>query len=137
MGKVNNTEDYAATLRTFDKVGIRNPVIRCASGEESLDYLFQRGNYAPPAAAPRPGVILLDLNMPGTDGYDVLNEIKKDKDLRMIPVVILTTSSNDEDVRRCYTAGASSYIQKPVDLDGFIQAMGRFKQYLFETAFLP
>ncbi len=82
-------------------------------------------------------MILLDLNLPGTDGREVLAEIKADPQLKQIPVIVLTTSSDDRDVRACYQAGASSYIQKPVDLDGFMQAIERLNEYWFEVVILP
>ena len=84
-----------------------------------MDYLFRRGEYADPARSPRPGLILLDLNLPGTDGREVLAAIKDEDALKTIPVIILTTSNAEEDVRSCYFDGASSYIQKPVDLPRF------------------
>lgn len=133
----DNGEDYETVLRAFKKVGISNPITRCEDGDEALDYLFRRGRYADAASSPQPGVILLDLNMPGTDGFEVLDEIKRDDELRKIPVVILTTSSSELDIDKSYRAGASSYIQKPVDLEGFIAAIRRFKEYWFDTAFLP
>ncbi len=133
----DNGEDYEVTRRALHKVGLSNPVLRCEDGDEALDYLFRRGRYTLPESSPRPGVILLDLNMPGTDGFEVLSEIKQDKELRRIPVVVLTTSSNPFDVQRSYDGGASSYIQKPVDLNGFIAAIRRFKEYWFETVFIP
>jgi CheY-like chemotaxis protein len=82
-------------------------------------------------------VVLLDLNLPGTDGREVLNEIKSHPDLRQIPVIVLTTSSDDRDVSACYKAGANSYVQKPVDLDGFMRAIERLNDYWFEVVILP
>jgi two-component system response regulator len=82
-------------------------------------------------------LILLDLNLPGTDGREVLEEIKNDPKLRTIPVIVLTTSSDGEDIEKCYRAGANSYIQKPVDLDGFFAAIQRLKNFWFEVALLP
>jgi CheY-like chemotaxis protein len=116
---------------------LRNPIFRCSDGDEALDFLHRRGAYADPARSPRPGVILLDLNLPGTDGREVLAEIKADPSLKQIPVVVLTTSRDDRDVDACYRAGASSYIQKPVDLDGFIRAIERLNGYWFEVVILP
>ena len=82
-------------------------------------------------------MILLDLNLPGTDGREVLDEIKKDADLRSIPVIVLTTSSDSRDIEACYAAGANSYVQKPVDLAGFVTAVERLKDYWFEIVILP
>ena len=130
----DSPEDFETTERAFRKSGLKNPIIRCSDGDEALELLFRRGRFAD---APRPGVILLDLNLPGTDGRDVLAEIKADPALKQIPVIVLTTSSDDRDVEACYKAGASSYIQKPVDLDGFMQAIERLNDYWFEVVILP
>jgi two-component system, response regulator len=133
----DSPEDFETTQRAFRKSGLRNPIFRCSDGEEALDFLFRRGQYADPEKAPRPGVILLDLNLPGTDGREVLAEIKADPSLKQIPVVVLTTSSDERDVESCYSAGASSYIQKPVNLDGFMRAIERLNDYWFEVVILP
>jgi CheY-like chemotaxis protein len=133
----DSPEDFETTERAFRKSGLRNPIVRCADGDEALDYLFRRGAYTDPEKTPRPGVILLDLNLPGTDGREVLTELKADPILKQIPVVVLTTSKDERDVDACYKAGASSYIQKPVDLDGFIKAIERLNGYWFEVVILP
>lgn len=133
----DSPEDFETTERAFRRSGLRNPIFRCSDGDEALDYLHRRGPYADPAKSPRPGVILLDLNLPGTDGREVLSEIKADPSLKQIPVVVLTTSRDERDVDACYKAGASSYIQKPVDLDGFIKAIERLNGYWFEVVILP
>jgi CheY-like chemotaxis protein len=133
----DSDEDYFATVRAFKKSGLGNPVYRCESGDDALDYLFRQGEYADPEISPRPGVILLDLNLPGTDGREVLQEIKKDKLLKKLPVIVLTTSDDSNDIERCYTEGANSYIQKPVDLDRFIEAIKSLKDYWFEIVILP
>ncbi len=133
----DSPEDFETTQRAFRRSGLRNPIIRCADGDEALDFLYRRGGYADPDKAPRPGVILLDLNLPGTDGREVLSEIKADPVLKQIPVIVLTTSSDERDVNACYRAGASSYIQKPVDLEGFMKAIERLNDYWFEVVILP
>lgn len=114
-----------------------NPVRRCEDGEEALDYLYQRNRYSDADKSPRPGLILLDLNLPGTDGREVLEEIKQKPELKTIPVIILTTSSHDKDIDNCYMAGANSYIQKPVDLQGFFEAVQRLNDFWFEVVILP
>src|SRR5439155_26686313 len=91
----DSAEDYQTTLRIFKKINLVNPVHRCAQGEDALDYLYRRGDYADPAVSPRPAIILLDLNLPGLDGRDVLVRIKNDPQLKGIPVVVLTTSSDN------------------------------------------
>jgi CheY-like chemotaxis protein len=133
----DSPEDFEATLRAFQRAGLKNPVRRCEDGDDALDYLFRRGRYADPEEAPRPGVILLDLNLPGTDGRQVLSEIKAADHLKEIPVIVLTTSSDERDINACYRAGANSYIQKPVDLEGFVQAIERLNGYWFEVVILP
>lgn len=133
----DSPEDFEATLRAFQKSGLKNTLLRCEDGDEALDYLHRRGKYADPAQSPRPGVILLDLNLPGTDGRQVLSEVKNSEHLRDIPVVVLTTSADERDITACYRAGANSYIQKPVDIDGFMKAIERLNGYWFEVVILP
>jgi two-component system, response regulator len=133
----DSPEEYEATVRALKKAGLANPIVRCEDGDEALDYLFRRGRYADPAAAPRPGIVLLDLNLPGTDGREVLAAVKADDDLRSIPVVVLTTSTDERDIERCYQAGANSYVKKPVDLGGFMTAVQRLRDYWFEVVILP
>ena len=119
----DSPEDFEATIRVLRRSGLANPIFRCSDGERALDFLFQRGEYSDPAlGAPCPVWSLLDLNLPGTDGRDVLIEIKKNDRLKLIPVVVLTTSSDERDIERCYEAGANSYVKKPVDLGGFVSA---------------
>ncbi|HKH49986.1 MAG TPA: response regulator [Thermoanaerobaculia bacterium] len=133
----DSPEDYEATVRAFQRAGLKNVIIRCEDGDSALDYLYRRGAYADPGNSPRPGVILLDLNLPGTDGREVLHEVKSDEVLCRIPVIVLTTSMDERDVEACYQAGANSYIQKPVDMDGFIRAIERLNGYWFEVVVLP
>lgn len=133
----DSPEDYEAMMRAFKKAGLRNPTARCEDGDEALDYLYQRGAYAAPGTARRPALILLDLNLPGTDGREVLEIIKSDTALRSIPVVVLTTSRDPVDIEKCYTYGANSFIQKPVDVPGFVTALERLSDYWFEIVILP
>ena len=130
-------EDAEATLRAFKKAGMANPIYHCQDGDEALDYLYQRGKFADPGTAPRPGMILLDLNMPGTDGREVLSEIKADGELRQIPVIVLTTSADERDIQSCYRDGANSYIQKPVDMKGFLESIQRLVDYWYHIVLLP
>ncbi|MCP4409423.1 MAG: response regulator [Gammaproteobacteria bacterium] len=133
----DNNEDYEATKRAFRKAGLRNSLYRCEDGDEALDYLHRRGKYAAAETSPRPGIILLDLNLPGTDGREVLRGIKSDKRLLTIPVIVLTTSDDELDIQKCYEEGANSYMHKPVDLEGFFSAIRRMKDYWFEVVILP
>jgi CheY-like chemotaxis protein len=133
----DSPEDRTATLRAFKKAGMTNPIYSCVNGDDALDFLHRRGQYADPTMAPRPGVILLDLNMPGTDGREVLLEIKQHDSLKTIPVIVLTTSSDARDIDGCYQAGANSYVTKPVDLPGFLVAVQRLKDWWFDAVVLP
>jgi len=133
----DSPEDCHAMMRAFQKAGLLNPIIRCEDGDEAIEYLFCRGRYAPPAEAPIPGIILLDLNLPGTDGHEVLTTLKSNGRLKKIPVIVLTTSCEKNDIDRCYQAGASSYICKPLDLSGLMNAIQRLKEYWFEIAVIP
>lgn len=126
----DSEDDYDATKRAFSKANLRNPIHRAASGEEALKYLQQ-------GEACHPGIILLDLNMPGLDGRQTLKLIKQNPALKQIPVVVLTTSDDERDVKGCYELGANTYIQKPVDFDGLIAAIKQLKEYWFEFALLP
>lgn len=133
----DNDDDFFATVRAFKKAELINPVQRCTNGDQALDYLFQRGEFSNPDKAPRPGIVLLDLNLPGTDGRQVLRVVKADSSLKKIPIIVLTTSRARQDIEKCYADGANSYIQKPVNLEGFVQAIARLKEYWLEVALLP
>jgi two-component system, response regulator len=133
----DSNEDYEATQRAFKKAGLMNAIYRCIDGDEVLDYLHRRGRYTTPEASPRPGIILLDLNLPGTDGREVLQEIKRDETLKSIPVIVLTTSDDEHDIRECYAHGANSYIHKPVNMAGFFAAIQMLSGYWFEVVILP
>jgi CheY-like chemotaxis protein len=120
------------TRRALKASRLANDLRFVEDGEELMDYLYRRGKYAEPGSAPRPGLILLDLNLPRKDGREALEEIKKDPDLRHIPVVILTTSNAEEDVIRTYSLGASSYIRKPVNMTSLVDIMTTLGHYWFE-----
>ena len=107
------------------------------NGEELLDYLMRRNRYSQPGLAPRPGLILLDLNMPRKDGREALREIKADAELRRIPVVVFTTSKADTDIGRLYDLGANSFISKPIQFDALVSVMRILGQYWFQTVELP
>ena len=107
------------------------------NGEELVEYLQRRGKFAPLMDQARPGLILLDLNMPKKDGREALKEIKADPDLRKIPVVVLTTSRADTDIGRVYDLGANSFISKPVSFDSLVDVMKTLCRYWFEIVELP
>jgi CheY-like chemotaxis protein len=112
--------------------------IHCVeNGEELLDYLMRRGKYQATSPAPRPGLILLDLNMPKKDGREALRQIKADPSLKRIPVVVLTTSKADTDVASLYDLGANSFVSKPVRFDALVDVFRILGQYWFQTVQLP
>lgn len=133
----DNYDDYDATMRSFRVAHLDNPTQWCRSGRDALDYLRREGQYADQARSEAPGLILLDQNMPGLDGQAVLAIAKQDPTLKRIPIIILTTSADERDVRQCYELGASTYIQKPVNFDGLITVVSRIKNYWFGIALLP
>lgn len=108
-----------------------------ADGQEMMDYLKRRGKYESPASSPRPGLILLDLRMPHKNGWETLEEIKSDPDLRGIPVVVMSWSKADVDVRQSYDRGASSHIAKPETFEEQVQLLGSLSKYWLETVELP
>jgi two-component system response regulator len=133
----DNEDDYEATIRAFKRANLHNPVVWCRSGRDALDCLKQEGAFKNSANGARPGIVLLDLNMPGLDGRKTLQLVKQDESLKRIPVIILTTSADERDIQSCYQMGANTYVQKPVTFDGLIEATKRLKSYWFEIALLP
>lgn len=133
----DSDDDFFATMRAFKTVSLVNSVRRCTSGDQALDYLLQRGEFSTPGTASRPGIILLDLNLPGTDGQELLRTIKANQDLLKIPVIVLTTSGTQKEIEQCYAAGANSYIQKPLDLTGFIHEITRLCEDWLKVSISP
>lgn len=133
----DSDEDFEAFGRFIRKSAISNPVYRCIDGEDALDFLYRQGDYQDIEQAPRPSIILLDLNLPGTDGREVLEQIKQDEELKTIPVVVFTTSSNPRDIEACYRFGVNSYILKPMDVQKSKQAMQSIVDYWLNTVVLP
>jgi CheY-like chemotaxis protein len=126
--------DELMTREAFEDNKIGNTLHVVRDGEEALDFLYRRG---PHADAPRPDLILLDLNLPKYDGRQVLERIKSDPDLTHIPVVVLTTSAAEEDILRSYKLHANAYVTKPVDLDQFIAAVRQIDDFFFQVVRLP
>jgi len=116
---------------------LMNDLRTVGDGEELLEYLQRRGKYSEEGSAPRPGIILLDLNMPRKDGREALKEIKADAELRDIPIVVFTTSQAEEDIYRSYKLGVNSFITKPVTFESLIQVMQTLGKYWFEVVELP
>ena len=136
----DNPMDEELTIRAFAKSNIVNPVVVARDGVEALDYLFARGAYAnrPPEAMPQ--VILLDLKLPKVDGLEVLKALRANERTKLLPVVVLTSSNEEQDLIRSYSLGANSYIRKPVDFAQFIEAarhLGLYWLVLNQTAPLP
>ena len=129
--------DYEAIVWSLQQVGISNPTFRCEDGDEALDFVHHRGQFSDPGEAPRPLVILLDLNLITTSGFEVLQDVKGDDTLKSIPVIVFTTSKNPDDIRECYQLGANSYVQKPLGLDKFKEVFQRMKWFWFETVTFP
>lgn len=133
----DDAEDREFAREALAEARLANTLFFVEDGEQLMDFLRRRGAYADAASSPRPGLILLDLNMPRKDGREALQEIKEDPDLRAIPVVVLTTSKAEEDVVRTYQLGVNSYIQKPVTFDRLVRVMQELSRYWFELVELP
>lgn len=130
-------EDIMLARDALTEARLANDLRIVNDGQELLDYLRREQRYADPSTSPRPGLILLDLNMPKKDGRAALREIKGDAALRQIPVVILTTSQADEDIVASYDLGVNSYIRKPISFPGLVEVMRSLKRYWFEIVELP
>jgi CheY-like chemotaxis protein len=133
----DDEDDRKMTADALREARISNKLHFVTDGEELIDYLYHRGKYAPPAHAPRPDLLLLDLNMPRKDGREALREMKENPSFRSIPVLVLTTSKTEEDVERIYGLGANSFITKPVTFEGLVQAMKVIGEYWFQIVRLP
>ena len=133
----DDEDDRLMTRDALRDARLHNDLRFVIDGVDLLDYLHRRGRHADPASSPRPGLILLDLNMPRMDGREALKKIKEDPDLRSIPVVILTTSKAEEDIVRTYDLGVNSFITKPVTFLGLVDVMKVFTRYWLEIVDLP
>jgi CheY-like chemotaxis protein len=125
----DDPDDLLLMLEAFRETGFLGEIHAVKDGQEALDYLHKRGKFEAKQTAPRPDLILLDLNLPGLDGHEVLGQIKSDSTLQLIPVVVLTTSQDRQDVVRSYSAGASSYITKPQDFHDLVNIIGLLEKY--------
>jgi CheY-like chemotaxis protein len=133
----DDPDDRLLTQDALQEARLINEIRFVENGEELMDYLKRRGKFAPPAETPRPGLVLLDLNMPKKDGRTVLQELKSDPELRTLPVVVLTTSKDDEDVYRSYDLGVNSYVVKPVTFEALVDTLQTLEKYWFEIVELP
>ncbi len=135
---VEDNENHAElTLRALQNNNLINDISVVKDGREALDFVYRRGEYRDTEKYPRPGLILLDINLPKVNGLEVLETLKKDPDLKSIPIIMLTTSSRDEEIAKSYTGGANSYITKPVDFGEFAQKIKNIKLYWTIVNTLP
>ena len=133
----DNPADQNLTRRALARGVIQCDLRVVSNGEEAMDYLLQREQFAGPAVGPRPDLVLLDLNMPRLDGKQVLERMKADSNLDTIPVVVLTTSRHEEDVVRSYKLGCNSFIQKPIGIQAFVAALEQLGAYWLKLVVLP
>jgi CheY-like chemotaxis protein len=126
----DSDEDFVTLQRLMQRMQVQNPIHRCTDGDSVLDFLQSGTEESQPA---RPSVILLDLNLPGTDGRDVLEQLKQDESLREIPVVVFTTSSNPKDIEFCYQKGANGYLIKPMNAQALQRTVQAFVNYWLES----
>ncbi len=125
----DNPDDEALTLRAFRKNNIKNEIVVAHDGVEALDYLFGAGAYAGRDVSAKPQLILLDIKLPKIDGLEVLRRLRADERTKFIPVVILTSSKEEQDLVRSYSLGANSYVRKPVDFTQFMDAVLQLGMY--------
>jgi CheY-like chemotaxis protein len=133
----DDADDRLMAKEALDECRLSNELHFVEDGVDLLNYLRRQGRYAESGAAGRPGLILLDLNMPKMDGREALREIKADPTLRRIPIVVMTTSKAEEDIYRTYDLGVSSYVAKPVTFEGLVEVMKTLGRYWFEIVELP
>lgn len=133
----DSDEDFTALERVLKQTKTNVTIYRVCDGEEALDYLYRQENYTDPERFPRPSVILLDLNLPGTDGREVIKQIKQDRSLKSIPIVVLTTSANPKDIKACYLYGANSYMIKPMGVGALKYTIEDFLHYWLDAVILP
>jgi CheY-like chemotaxis protein len=135
----DDPDDRLLAREALEENRLANAIVFVEDGEELLEYLRRIGRYSVEGGkeTSRPGLILLDLNMPRKDGREALREIKADPELRQIPIVVLTTSKSDEDIVRSYDLGVNSFITKPVSFEGLVEVMRTLHKYWFEIVELP
>jgi CheY-like chemotaxis protein len=129
----DSNEDFKMLQRLMRRMSVQNPIYRCTNGDEALDFLYQEGNFNNPETAPRPSVILLDLNLPGIDGREILEKLKQDGSFKEIPIIVFTTSSNPKDIELCYQKGANGYLIKPMNFEELQKTVQAFVNYWLEV----
>ncbi|MDT8384815.1 MAG: response regulator [Gammaproteobacteria bacterium] len=133
----DNPDDEALTVRALKKNNLRNELIIARDGAEAIDYLFAEGQHQGRNINQLPALILLDLQLPKIDGFGVLKRLRADQRTRFLPVVVLTSSAEQEDILNAYGLGANSYVRKPVDFDEFIKTVGQLGPYWLVTNQCP
>ena len=133
----DNDEDYKTLLRTFRRLSFTKSVQRCVNAKECFDSLYGGGKHREGKEIRLPVLVLLDLNLPEPDGHSILKQLKAETALKCFPVVILTTSTNSNDIESCYRAGANSYLIKPMDYHAFEKTVKHFINYWFHAVKLP
>jgi len=132
----DSNEDFESFRRYLRRSPLQIPIYRCTNGEQALAFLYHTGNYTNSQSAPRPGLIILDLNLPGTDGREVLRRVKQDESLKKIPIVVFTTSDNPRDIEDCYQFGVNSYIVKPINIEQLKRDIQVIIDYWFDVTTL-
>jgi len=133
----DSNEDFKMLQRLMRRMAVQNPIYRCTNGDEVLDFLNQEESSENPNTIQKPSVILLDLNLPGIDGRDILERLKQDISFKKIPIVVFTTSSNPKDIEFCYQKGANGYLVKPMDAQELQKTVQAFVDYWLERNTLP
>lgn len=133
----DDPDDRLLAKEAFEESRLRNNLLFVEDGVELMDFLHRKGKFSQPSKSSLPGLILLDLNMPKKDGREALQEIKSDEILKRIPIVVLTTSSAEEDIIQSYELGVSAYIRKPVSFEGLINVVKSIGKYYVEIVELP
>ena len=133
----DNHEDYESMVRVFTRIGLKNPLYRIVLGTDCLDYLERRMSHQKRASEPLPGLILLDLHLPAIDGFDVLQQIKSNQNFKHIPVIVMSTSDNPRDIRKCYDLGANGYMVKDADYDKYTESLKTLAHYWLDCISLP
>lgn len=133
----DSDEDFEVLKLLMQQMKVQNPIHRCTNGDKVLDFIYQEGECGDRRSAPLPSAILLDLNLPGTDGREVLEQLKGDRSFKDIPIVIFTTSANPKDIKFCYQNGANGYLIKPVDIDELERIVRAFVEYWLQANISP
>lgn len=133
----DSNEDFEVLQRLLGRSTLTIPIQRCVNGDQALAFLYGTGFYEDRQRSPLPGLIMLDLNLPGTDGREVLRRIKQDKVFKTIPIIVFTTSNNPHDIEDCYQYGVNSYIIKPIDFAKLKRDIQTIVSYWFEVTTLP